>query len=149
MTGPIDNPVVIHIGIACKGNPGPGGWGVVMSREGRDNKELRGGTFWTTSHEMELTAAIEALGALKRPLPVRLLTNSAYMVEGMTRWLEDWKAKGWRRSDGKPVANPELWKRLDELATPHSVEWVHSSTGGADSKRAHQLANLGIRQASQ
>lgn len=134
------NPVVIFTGAACKGNPGPGGWGVVLSRNGH-TKELCGGTFFSTSGEMALTAAVEALERLTKPRPVRLHTDSAFIVEGMTQYLAGWKARGWRRADGKPVANAELWQRLDELAAVHQVEWVRA---GHD--KAKQLAVRGLKQ---
>lgn len=100
-----DNPVIIYTDGACKGNPGPGGWGVVISRNGR-TKELHGGTHRTTNNQMELTAVIKGLEALKKPLPVRLYSDSKYIVEGMTMHMENWKAKGWRKSDGKPATSP-------------------------------------------
>lgn len=150
MTASIDNPVMIFTDGACKGNPGPGGWGVVLSFSGH-TKELCGGSFWTTNNEMELTAAIKALEALKMPLPVRLITDSQYVVNGMTKYLSDWKARGWRKSDKKPVVNAEMWQRLDELAALHQVEWVwvRGHSGEAGNERADQLANLGISKASQ
>lgn len=146
----IDNPVLIYTDGNCKGNPGPGGWGVVISRNGR-SKELCGGTFWTTNNQMELTAAIKALEALKKPLPVRLITDSRYVVDGMSKYLNGWKAQGWRRSDKNPVINSELWQRLDELASEHQVEWVWvpGHSGHAGNERADQLANLGIQKANQ
>ena len=142
-----DSPVIIYTDGACKGNPGQGGWGVVMSRNGR-TKELYGGEFYTTNNVMELTAAIKGLEALKQPLPVRLITDSKYLVEGMVKYREGWKAQGWCKSRGKPVANAEPWKRLDELASVHEVEWVwvRGHTGEAGNERADQLANLGAKQ---
>lgn len=147
MTSSIDNPVIIHTDGACKNNPGPGGWGVLISRNG-PTKELFGGEFDTTNNRMELTAAIKGLEALKQPLPVRLITDSAYVVDGMTKYLEGWKATGWRKSRGKPVLNVELWKRLDELAAPHQIEWVwvRGHSGDAGNERADHLANLGVKQ---
>lgn len=141
------NPATIYTDGACKGNPGPGGWGAVISRNGR-NLELCGGSFFTTNNEMELTAAIKALEALKKPLPVRLHSDSKYLIDGMSKWLDNWKAKGWRKADGKPLLNLELWQRLDELASIHTVEWVwvkgHSTNPG--NKLADILANRGINQ---
>jgi ribonuclease HI len=120
-----------------------------MSRNGT-SKELCGGAFYTTNNVMELTAAIKGLEALKRPLPVRLMTDSQYVADGMNKYLSDWKAHGWCKSRGKPVANAELWQRLDELAAVHQVEWVwvRGHAGEAGNERADQLANLGIRQPS-
>ena len=150
MNAATDNPVLIYTDGACKGNPGPGGWGVVLSRNGR-SKELCGGEFYTTNNQMELTAAIKGLEALKMPLPVRLMTDSQYVVDGMTKYLSDWKARGWRKADKKPVANAELWQRLDELAAGHQVEWVwvRGHSGEAGNERADQLANHGINKANQ
>jgi ribonuclease HI len=141
-----DNPVIIYTDGACKGNPGPGGWGVVMSRNGK-SLELYGGEFYTTNNAMELTAAIKALEALKRPLPVRLVTDSAYVVDGMVKYREGWKAQGWCKSRGQPVANAELWRRLDALASVHAVEWVwvRGHSGEAGNERADHLANLGVK----
>lgn len=150
MTPGTDNPLIIYTDGACKGNPDPGGWGVVLSRNGR-TQDLYGGEFYTTNNVMELTAAIKALERLKRPLPVQLLTDSAYIVDGMTKYLEGWKTRDWRKSDGKPVANLELWKRLDALAAVHVVKWVwvQGHSGEAGNERADQLANLGARQHQQ
>lgn len=134
------NPVVIFTGAACKGNPGAGGWGAVLSRNGR-TKELCGGTFFSTNAEMAMTAVVRALEQLKMPLPVRLHTDSAFIVEGMTQYVEGWKSQGWRKADGKPLANAELWQRLDELAAVHQVEWVRA---GHD--QAKQLAERGLKQ---
>jgi ribonuclease HI len=145
-----DEPVTIYTDGACKGNPGPGGWGAVISRNG-SSKELCGGVFWTTNNQMELTAAIKGLEALKRPLPVRLMTDSRYVVDGMTKYLSDWKARGWRKSDKTPVLNAEMWQRLDELAAVHQVVWVwvRGHSGEAGNERADQLASQGISKADQ
>ncbi len=142
------NPVTIYTDGACKGNPGPGGWGAVLTSNGK-TLELSGGEFYTTNNVMELTAAIKALEALTKPRPVRLITDSKYIVEGMTVYLEDWKAKGWCKSRGKPVANAELWMRLDELATLFCIEWVRGHGEEAASDRAKQLANRGVGQSCQ
>jgi len=141
----IEPPVTIYTDGACRGNPGPGGWGVILSR-GRQYKELHGGEAKTTNNRMELTAAIKALEALKHPLPVILYTDSEYVVKGMTQWLPKWKAKGWRKSDGKPVENADLWKTLDAEASVHDVQWswVRGHTGNHGNERADALANLGI-----
>ena len=108
---------------ACRGNPGPGGWGAVLRCDGHE-KLLRGGSQDTTNNRMELTAAIEALKALRRPCRVRLVTDSTYLRNGITRWLGAWKSRGWRTAGRKPVKNVDLWRRLDEAASPHDVEWV-------------------------
>lgn len=138
-------PVTIYTDGACRGNPGPGGWGVTLSR-GRQYKELHGSEPLTTNNRMELTAAIKALQALRRPLPVILYTDSKYLVQGITDWLPKWKAKGWRKSDGKPVENADLWKALDDAASVHAVQWawVRGHTGNPGNERADALANLGI-----
>jgi ribonuclease HI len=110
-----DQPVTIYTDGACRGNPSPGGWGVILSR-GNQYKELCGGEPETTNNRMELTAAMKALQALKRPLPVILYTDSKYLVQGMTQWLPKWKAKGWCKADGKPVENADQWKALDDVS---------------------------------
>ena len=133
---------------ACKGNPGPGGWGAVL-RFGAHVKELHGGEAGTTNNRMELTAVIRALEALTRPCHVRLHTDSQYVQKGITQWIHDWKRRGWRTVDKKPVKNADLWKRLDELALPHQIEWiwVKGHAGHAGNERADALANLGVAQA--
>lgn len=138
-------PVTIYTDGACRGNPGPGGWGVILSR-GNQRKELYGGSPATTSNRMELTAAIEALKALKRPLPVQLHSDSKYLIKGITEWLPGWKARGWRKSDGKPVENLDLWQQLEQVASPHAVEWcwVRGHAGNPGNERADTLANLGV-----
>lgn len=144
------SPVIIYTDGACKGNPGPGGWGVVISR-GERTKELHGGEFYTTNNVMELTAAIKALEALKKPLPVRLYSDSQYLIKGMSEWMANWKANGWRTSGRKPVENLELWERLDALSAVHDVEWVwvRAHNGDPGNERADRLANLGVRKGSQ
>lgn len=140
-----DKPVTIYTDGACRGNPGPGGWGITLSR-GKQYKELFGGDPSTTNNRMELTAAIEALKALKRPLPVQLHTDSKYLIKGFTEWLPGWKARGWKKSDGKPVENADLWQQLEHAASPHAVEWlwVRGHAGNPGNERADTLANLGV-----
>lgn len=130
---------------ACKGNPGPGGWGVLLRFDGRE-KTLHGGEPHTTNNRMELQAAIEALNALKEPCEVDLTTDSQYVIRGITEWLKGWKLKGWKTSTKKPVLNDDLWKRLDELNQKHTVRWhwVRGHTGHVENERADALANLGI-----
>ena len=130
---------------ACRGNPGPGGWGVLL-RSGSREKELWGGEAHTTNNRMELTAAIRALEALRRRCRVRLFTDSQYLRNGITEWLPAWKSRGWRTADRKPVKNQDLWERLDQLAAGHDVEWhwVRGHSGHVDNERADALANRGI-----
>lgn len=130
---------------ACRGNPGPGGWGAVL-RYGAADKELYGGERLTTNNRMELLAVIKALEALTRSCQVRLVTDSQYVRNGITQWIENWKRNGWRTSDRKPVKNQELWQRLDELAGRHDIawEWVKGHSGHPENERADQLANRGI-----
>ena len=126
---------------ACKGNPGVGGWGVLL-RYGDHTRELCGGEAHTTNNRMELTAAMMALEALKRPCKVRLLTDSNYVRDGVTKWIHGWKKNGWRTADKKPVKNVELWQRLDAARAPHQVDWiwVKGHSGHAENERADQLA---------
>lgn len=130
---------------ACRGNPGPGGWGVVL-RYGRTEKELYGGEPVTTNNRMELTAVIRALEALKRHCCVRVVTDSQYVRNGITQWIHNWKRNGWRTADRKPVKNAELWRHLDELVQQHDVEWewVKGHSGHPENERADALANRGI-----
>jgi len=130
---------------ACRGNPGPGGWGVLLRAGGRE-RTLHGGEAHTTNNRMEMTAAIRALEALRRPCKVRLVTDSRYLIQGIRDWLPQWKRRGWRTTDGMPVKNVDLWQRLDELAGQHQVEWcwVRGHSGHPENERADQLANLGI-----
>ena len=130
---------------ACRGNPGPGGWGVLLrARDGR-TKELFGGSLETTNNRMELTAAIEALKALKRRCRVALYTDSTYVRNGITQWVPAWRARGWRTADKKPVKNQDLWEALAELAAQHDVEWhwVKGHAGHDGNERADALANRG------
>jgi ribonuclease HI len=137
-------PVVIYTDGACKGNPGPGGWGVWL-RSGTHEKELYGGEPLTTNNRMELTAVIEALNALTRPCEVTLFTDSVYVRDGITKWIHNWKRRGWVTSDKKPVKNADLWQRLDEAAARHRVDWrwVRGHTGDIGNERADALANAG------
>jgi ribonuclease HI len=137
--------VEIYADGACRGNPGPGGWGVLLQANGAQ-KELFGGEPDTTNNRMELTAVIRALEALRRRCRVRLYTDSQYVQRGITSWIHDWKRRGWRTADRKPVKNEDLWRRLDELARGHDVEW-HWVRGHADNEgneRADALANQGV-----
>jgi ribonuclease HI len=136
--------VVIYTDGACKGNPGPGGWGAWL-RWGEHEKELFGGEPLTTNNRMELTAVIEALSALKRSTAVAVYTDSEYVKNGITSWIKGWKSRGWRTADNKPVKNQELWQRLDALVAQHQVSWhwVRGHTGDPGNERADELANRG------
>jgi len=129
----------------CRGNPGPGGWGVLM-QSGESSKELWGGEHDTTNNRMELTAVIRALEALKRPTAAHIHTDSQYVQKGISLWIHNWKRNGWRTADKKPVKNAELWQRLDELAKTHDLKWlwVKGHAGHPGNERADQLANRGI-----
>lgn len=130
---------------ACRGNPGPGGWGALIRQAGKE-KTLYGGEAETTNNRMELMAAIMALESLKRPGKVRLTTDSEYVKKGISQWVHAWKARGWRTADKKPVKNKDLWLRLDAIAQTHEIEWlwVRGHTGHPENERADQLANRGI-----
>ena len=130
---------------ACRGNPGPGGWGAVLRYQGHE-KTLYGADPETTNNRMELMAAIQALEALKRPSRVRLTTDSQYVQKGVTEWLANWKRRGWKTSARKPVKNVDLWKRLDEAMARHDVrwEWVRGHSGHPENEQADALANRGI-----
>ncbi|MBP2291944.1 ribonuclease HI [Azospirillum rugosum] len=130
---------------ACSGNPGPGGWGAIL-RYGGVEKELYGGDPATTNNRMELMAAIQALEALKRPMTVRLYTDSEYVKNGITQWIHGWKARGWKTADKKPVKNEDLWRRLDEAKQRHAIEfhWVRGHAGHPENERADALARQGI-----
>ncbi len=138
--------VEIHTDGACSGNPGPGGWGAVLVWKGR-RRELSGAEPGTTNNRMELLAAIRALEALKRPMRVRIFTDSEYLKRGMSEWLEGWKRRGWRTAARKPVRNRDLWERLDELCRIHEVEWhwLRGHAGDPLNERADQLAREAIR----
>ena len=137
--------VEIHTDGACRGNPGPGGWGVLL-RYGNTVRELSGGERETTNNRMELTAAIRALEALKRPCQVVLYTDSEYLRRGITEWLSNWKSRGWKTAGRKPVKNADLWRRLDELSSKHDIQWrwVKGHAGDPGNERADQLANEGL-----
>ena len=130
---------------ACKGNPGPGGWGVLLRAGGRE-KEMHGGEAQTTNNRMELTAVIEGLLALKEPSEVRVYTDSQYVQKGISEWIHNWKRRSWRTADKKPVKNEDLWRRLDEVAGRHRVQWfwVKGHAGHPENERADALANKGI-----
>lgn len=132
---------------ACKGNPGVGGWGVLLVR-GEQRKELFGGEPLTTNNRMELTAVIRALEALRRRCSIRVHTDSQYVQKGITAWVRDWKRRGWKTAERKPVKNIDLWTRLDELAAQHDVEWVwvRGHAGHAGNEHADRLANLGVEE---
>lgn len=143
------NHIDIYTDGACKGNPGPGGWGVLL-KAGPTEKELFGGELGTTNNRMELLAVIEALTALKRPCAVTLNVDSQYVLKGMTEWLPGWKAKGWRTASKQPVKNVDLWQRLDALVNGagHQIEWrwVRGHNGDPGNERADELANRGVAQ---
>ncbi|MEQ1800541.1 MAG: ribonuclease HI [Gammaproteobacteria bacterium] len=130
---------------ACRGNPGPGGWGVLLRSKGRE-RELCGGALTTTNNRMELLAAIEGLQALTRPCTVAVYTDSEYLRKGIGEWLPKWKASGWKTAARKPVKNEDLWRRLEEAASRHQVEWhwVKGHSGHVENERADALANRGL-----
>lgn len=139
--------VTIHTDGACSGNPGPGGWGAILEWNGR-RREIKGGDPHTTNNRMELTAAIMALEALKRPCTVDLHTDSQYMRQGITSWIMSWKRNGWRTADRKPVKNVDLWQRLDATLTQHKVRWhwVRGHAGHDLNERADELAREAIKE---
>ena len=142
MTEPV---VEIYADGACKGNPGPGGWGVLLRTGGRE-KEIFGGEAQTTNNRMELTAVIEALRSLETGSRVRVYTDSQYVQKGISEWIHNWKRRGWLTSDRKPVKNVDLWKVLDKVAGEHAVKWhwVKGHAGHPENERADALANKGI-----
>ena len=137
--------VIIHTDGACSGNPGPGGWGAILT-SGHHEKELKGGEAHTTNNRMELMAAISALEALKKPSIVDLHTDSQYVQQGISQWIHGWKRNGWRTADKKPVKNTDLWQRLDAALTRHKVRWhwVKGHDGHAMNERADELARSAI-----
>ncbi|MDR0481182.1 MAG: ribonuclease HI [Gallionellaceae bacterium] len=149
MSGTASEKTVIDIFTdgACKGNPGAGGWGALLRAQGKE-RELCGGEAHTTNNRMELLAAIRALEALKRPCHVRLHTDSKYVQQGISVWIHDWKRRGWKTASKQPVKNDDLWRRLDELAALHRIEWVwvKGHAGHDGNERADRLANKGIEE---
>lgn len=137
--------VIIHTDGACSGNPGPGGWGAVLQYNGHI-KELKGGAAETTNNQMELTATIEALNALKRPCKIELYTDSQYVKNGIGGWIFGWKKNGWKTAAKKPVKNMELWQALDEAVRRHEISWhwVKGHAGDELNERADRLANEGM-----
>jgi ribonuclease HI len=142
------NTIDIYTDGACKGNPGPGGWGVLLKSNGTE-KELFGGELNTTNNRMEMMAVIQALEALKRPCKVNLYLDSKYVLQGITEWIEGWKARGWRTASKEPVKNIELWQRLDAIVTNggHQIDWrwVKGHAGDPGNERADGLANRGVQ----
>ena len=138
-------PVELYTDGACRGNPGPGGWGVLMHYKDHE-KELFGGEPDTTNNRMELMAAIQGLESLNRRCPVKLYTDSKYVMQGITEWIDNWKSRGWKTAAKKPVKNVDLWKRLDLARQQHDVEWiwVKGHAGHDGNERADELANRGI-----
>jgi ribonuclease HI len=141
----MSDPVVIYTDGACRGNPGPGGWGALLRWKGHE-RELFGGELDTTNNRMELTAVIQALSALKSRCEVAVYTDSVYVKDGITKWIHGWKQRGWRTADKKPVKNVELWQRLEALAALHDVQWhwVRGHDGDPGNERADELANRGV-----
>jgi ribonuclease HI len=144
---PAEKVVDIFTDGACSGNPGPGGWGAVLRYDGHE-KDIHGGERLTTNNRMELMAAIMALEALKRPVKVRIHTDSQYVKNGITAWIRGWKRNGWRTADKKPVKNVDLWQRLEHAIETHDVHWhwVKGHSGHIENERADELARLAIRQ---
>ncbi|KXW56668.1 MAG: ribonuclease HI [Betaproteobacteria bacterium] len=142
--------VEIYTDGACRGNPGPGGWGALLTYQGHE-KALSGGENQTTNNRMELMAVIQALQALQRGCDVTIHTDSQYVKNGMTQWIFNWKKNGWKTADRKPVKNADLWQQLDQLVQQHTVQWlwVKGHSGHPGNERADQLANLGIDRLTQ
>jgi ribonuclease HI len=141
--------VVIYTDGACSGNPGRGGWGAVLE-SGRAKRELHGGDPATTNNRMELMAAIQALEALKRPSTVTLYTDSKYLLDGITKWINGWQRNGWKTSAKQPVKNADLWRRLTEAMDGHDItwEWVKGHAGDPGNERADELARLGVEESA-
>jgi ribonuclease HI len=139
------NTVYIYTDGACRGNPGPGGWGVILRYNDTD-KEYFGGEDDTTNNRMEMTAIIEALQHLKRSCKVSLHTDSRYVIDGITKWISGWKKKNWKTSKNQPVKNEDLWKKMDTLVKQHDIDWnwVKGHAGHIENERADELANMGV-----
>ena len=140
-----DKLIYIYTDGACRGNPGPGGWGAVLI-SGDYRKEIKGGSLLTTNNIMELTAVIKALELLKNSSTLQITTDSTYVKDGITKWIHNWKVKGWKTANKKPVKNKNLWVELDQLVSKHSIDWqwVRGHTGHPENEAADQLANAGI-----
>jgi ribonuclease HI len=147
MITPAQSKVVIYTDGACKGNPGPGGWGVVL-RSADKEKHLHGGELMTTNNRMEMTAVIEALKALKMACHVSLYTDSKYVMQGVTEWMGGWKARGWKTAGKDPVKNVDLWQEIDELLGKHQIDWhwVKGHAGHPGNELADTLANKGVEE---
>jgi len=139
--------VLIYTDGACKGNPGPGGWGVILNYK-ENLKELYGGDPETTNNRMELMAAIQAFEALKKPCRVKINTDSKYVLQGITEWMPNWKKRGWKTASKAPVKNEDLWRRLDAAISQHEVnwQWIKGHSGNIGNDRADSLANVGIEE---
>ena len=141
----MNDTVFIYTDGACRGNPGPGGWGAILAYKG-NTKEFYGCERETTNNRMELLAVINALEALTKPCSVQINSDSKYVLQGITEWMDNWKKRGWKTASKSPVKNEDLWRRLDTARTPHRIEWtwVKGHSGDTGNDRADQLANLGI-----
>jgi ribonuclease HI len=146
-------PIIIYTDGACKGNPGPGGWGALLRATDGTEKELFGGEMATTNNRMEMTAVIQALQSLKRPCQITLYIDSQYVLKGMTEWLKGWKARGWKTASKEPVKNVDLWQQLDVLVNTsgHAIDWrwVRGHNGDPGNERADALANRGVELAKE